>query len=143
MSSGREPLDFLRDMLDAMEKTERFTEGMNFEQFANDDRTTLAVIKAVEIAGEAAKNVPKPVRTRHPSVPWRDMATMRDRLTHGYFAVSLTIVWSTVKQDLPGFTADEDKEHLGESLMLPPWLEEYRERIEAFLPRVRQPYQKG
>lgn len=99
MRPGREPVDFLRDMLDAIEKTERFTEGMSFEQFVNDDRTTLAVIKAIEIAGEAAKNVPEPVRSRYPSVPWRDMAAMRDRLTHGYFTTSLAIVWSTTKQD--------------------------------------------
>lgn len=101
MRLERKPPDFLRDMLDAIEKTERFTEGMSFEQFANDDRTTLAVIKAIEIAGEAAKNIPEAVRSRHPSVPWRGMAAMRDRLTHGYFTTSLQIVWSTVRQDFP------------------------------------------
>jgi uncharacterized protein with HEPN domain len=68
-------------MLDAIEKVERFTKGMDFEQFASDDKTVFAVIRALEIIGEASKKVPRPVQRRYPDIPWREMAGMRDKLT--------------------------------------------------------------
>ena len=78
-------------MLDAAEKAQSFVAGMDFEAFASDAKTVFATIRALEVVGEAAKNIPQTFRTTHPSVPWIDMAGMRDVLIHEYFGVDLSI----------------------------------------------------
>lgn len=75
--------------------------GLDFESFAKDDKTIFAVIRALEIIGEASRKIPKAVRSRYPDVPWKDMAGMRDKLIHDYFGVDLRVVWKTVQKDLP------------------------------------------
>lgn len=94
-------LDFLRDILDMMAKVEQFTQGMTYDRFVSDDRTVLAVQKALENIGEAAKQVPYPVRRQFPAIPWANMAGMRDRLIHGYFGADLDVVWKTAIESLP------------------------------------------
>jgi uncharacterized protein with HEPN domain len=106
MTPRREPTDYLRDILDATEKAHRFIVGMDFDAFRSDDKTTFAVIRALEIIGEAVKSVPEDVRARFPGVEWRAAAGMRDKLTHAYFGVDLEVVWRTVKEVLPGFRTD-------------------------------------
>jgi len=101
MKAKREYLDYFKDIQDALEKIEDFTAGLDFEGFAKDDKTTFAVIRALEIIGEAARKIPKPIRSRHPDVPWQDMAGMRDKLIHDYFGVDLRVVWKTLQIDLP------------------------------------------
>lgn len=101
MKAKREFLDYLRDIQEALEKIDEFTRGMNFEAFARDDKTSFAVIRALEIVGEAAKKIPKSVRSRYPVVPWQDMAGMRDKLIHDYFGVDLRVVWKTLQIELP------------------------------------------
>lgn len=101
MRREREFGDYLGDMLDAIEKVERFTEGMDFKRFSSDDKTVFAVIRALEIIGEASKKVPTPIRRRYSDIPWREMAGIRDKLIHGYFGVNLDVVWNTIRQDLP------------------------------------------
>lgn len=93
--------DYLRDILDAIEKVETFTQGMDYEQFVKDEKTVFAVIRALEIIGEASKNIPNSVKDRHPSLPWRDMAGIRDKLIHEYFGVNMAVIWNTVKRDIP------------------------------------------
>jgi uncharacterized protein with HEPN domain len=101
MTSKREYTDYLRDILDAAGKALEFVGGMDYERFRNDDKTQFAVTRALTIIGEAAKKVPKSVQSRHPEVPWKDMAGMRDMVTHEYFRVDLRRVFETVKRDLP------------------------------------------
>lgn len=101
MKEGRSYRDYLADMLEAMTKARQFVEGMSFDQFSGDDKTVYAVIRALEIIGEAAKRIPAEVKAQQGSIPWREIAGMRDKLTHDYFGVNLTVVWKTVTEDLP------------------------------------------
>ena len=97
----REFLDSVDDMLNAIQKARSFCAGMTFNSFAKDDKTVYAVIHAIEIIGEAAKKVPPSVRKKYPSIPWRDITGMRDKLVHEYFGVDLQTVWATIREDLP------------------------------------------
>jgi len=101
MKTKREYLDYLNDIKDAMEKIEMFTVGQDFEGFVKDDKTIFAVIRALEIMGEAARKIPKSMRIHYPNIPWQDMAGMRDKLIHDYFGVDLQVVWKTLQVDLP------------------------------------------
>lgn len=92
---------YLKDILEAMEAIERFVEGIDFEEFKADDKTSSAVIRKFEIIGEATKNVPEDIRQKYPNVPWREMAGMRDKLIHFYFGVKYSIVWQTIKDIIP------------------------------------------
>lgn len=92
---------YLKDIFAAMVAAQAFVEGMDFNAFVADDKTVSAVIRKLEIIGEATKNVPETIRQQYPQVPWRNMAGMRDRIIHRYFAVNYTIVWDTVKDHIP------------------------------------------
>ena len=97
----RDPRLYLKDILEAMEAIERFVEGMDFETFEDDDMRVSAVIQKFEIIGEASKNVPESIKQKCTSIPWSDMAGMRDRLIHFYFGIKYDLVWNTIKQDIP------------------------------------------
>ena len=97
----RDYRDYLIDAFEASRKAIDFCGGMSFEEFAQDDRTSFAVIRALEIFGEATKKVPSDFKDAHPDLPWREMAGMRDKLIHQYFGVDLEIVWATVRERLP------------------------------------------
>jgi uncharacterized protein with HEPN domain len=97
----RDPSDFLADIIDSIKKIESFAEGFDFEEFSNDTKTIYAVVRALEIIGEATKNLPDSLKVKHPEVPWRDMAGFRDKVVHGYFGVDLEVVWDTAVNDAP------------------------------------------
>jgi uncharacterized protein with HEPN domain len=109
MKAKREFLDYFKDIRDALEKIGNFTAGLDFESFVKDDKTSFAVIRALEIIGEAARKIPKSIRSRYPGVPWQDMAGMRDKLIHDYFGVDLRVVWKTLQIDLPPLKAGLDQ----------------------------------
>jgi uncharacterized protein with HEPN domain len=101
MNARRDVTDYLRDIVNAMERVHEFISGMDLEAFSRDVRTHFAVLHALEIVGEATKHVPPAVRRRYPAIPWRRMAGMRDRLIHGYFGVDIDIVWETATRLVP------------------------------------------
>ncbi len=101
MSHPRIYLDYFRDMLKSAEKAIEFVDGMDFEQFAKDEKTIYAVVRALEIIGEAARKIPEDMRKAYPDIPWREIAGTRDKLIHEYFGVNLSVVWRTVQDDLP------------------------------------------
>jgi uncharacterized protein with HEPN domain len=102
MTTPRAFGDFLDDIRAAAVKAQTFVAGMSYDAFAADDKTVFAVVRALEILGEAAKRSPQEVRDRNPGVPWRAMAGIRDKLIHDYTSVNLEVVWKTVEEDLPG-----------------------------------------
>lgn len=94
-------LDYVDDILDAMQKVELLVEGVTFEEFQSDFRIHFAVVRALEIIGEATKRLPEAVRDQYTDIPWKGMAGMRDRIIHGYDDVDLAIVWNVVQNDIP------------------------------------------
>lgn len=98
---SRQDRQYLQDILDAMEAAESFVADTSFEELEDDRRTQFALQRAFEIIGEATKQLGEEIRNQHPGVPWRDIAGMRDKLIHEYFAVNLEIVWETVHRDFP------------------------------------------
>jgi len=81
--------DYIEDILNAMLDIQKFVTEYSYDQFINDRKTQYAVIRAIEIIGEASKNLPLEVREKYRDILWRDMSPMRDRLIHGYFGVDL------------------------------------------------------
>ena len=89
---------YLDDILEAVEKIKNYTKGLGFDEFAQDGKTVDAVVRNLEIIGEATKHIPDGVRKKYPKVLWRDMAGMRDKLIHGYFGINLEVVWETIER---------------------------------------------
>jgi uncharacterized protein with HEPN domain len=96
-----EDLVRIRHMLDAAEKAVEFTQSRQRSDLDKDEKLALAVVRLIEIIGEAARNVTETTRNQFPEIPWRQIAGTRDRLIHGYFDVDLDIVWSIITTDLP------------------------------------------
>ena len=90
----------IEDMLEAVEKIRRYTTGMTFESFRDDDRTVDAVIRNFEVIGEAARHLDDEVAGQAPDVPWAEIRGMRNVVMHEYFGVDLTTVWKTIADDL-------------------------------------------
>ncbi len=93
--------DYVADILNAAREVEDFTRGMSSEEFAADRKTVNAVIRSLEVMGEAAKRIPQHLRDQYPAIPWKQMAGMRDKLIHEYSGVDLETVWAVVKRELP------------------------------------------
>ena len=100
MSAQRLYSDYIRDMIEYAEKAERFVQGVQFDDFANDEEKILAVTRALEIIGEAAAHIPKHIRDKYPQIPWRKIIGMRNKVTHDYFGVDVQVTWRTVNEDL-------------------------------------------
>ena len=93
--------DSLRDILAASEQAQQFVAGMDLAAFWSDAKTQFAVIRALEIIGEAARHIPTAVQQRYPQVPWADKRGMRNVLVHEYFGVDTQVLWRTVQEDIP------------------------------------------
>ncbi len=96
----RDLKDYLNDILEMIEDVYDFTEGMSYEELANDKKTLYAVIRCLEVLGEAIKKIPKHIREAYPEIPWQEIGGMRDKLIHEYFGVDMEIIWDTIQEDL-------------------------------------------
>ena len=101
MSPEREWTFRIQHILAAIEKIDRYTANMTFEQFAVDERTIDAVIRNFLVIGESTRHVPDGVRASNPDIPGKLMEGMRHVLVHDYDAVNLDTIWQTVTEDLP------------------------------------------
>src|SRR3954468_22805313 len=92
----------IEDMLAAICKIERYTSGMDEELlFRQDEKTVDAVVRNLEILGEATRQMPEDFMALHPEVPWRQVAGLRNRIVHDYFGLDLEMIWEVVRHDLP------------------------------------------
>jgi uncharacterized protein with HEPN domain len=97
----QEFLDYVQDMLESAQKAQAFAQGMSETDFQNDEKTQYAIVRALEILGEAAKKVPQDIRRAYPEIPWREISGTRDKLIHDYTGVNLAVIWRTLQTDLP------------------------------------------
>ena len=99
--SRRDATVLIRDMIASCERIGRYIDGYDFLRFRNDDRTVDAVCRCLEILGEASKSVGDHPRRHDPSIPWQEIAALRNRIIHSYFSVDLNVVWTIASDEVP------------------------------------------
>ncbi len=99
----KDPKIFLGHVLESIEAIESYTKNLTKNEFAESGQAQDAVIRRVEIIGEAVKNLPTDLRKKYAHISWSEAAGMRDVMIHDYFGVDINIVWKTTKEDLPVF----------------------------------------
>ena len=98
---SKEPLIFIEHILESIKNIEDFIKDSSKNYFLKDKEKQSAIIRQIEIIGEAVKNIPDSFRKKYPNIPWVKIAGMRDKLLHHYFGVDLKTVWKVIKEDLP------------------------------------------
>ncbi|MHB2155178.1 HepT-like ribonuclease domain-containing protein [Calditrichota bacterium GD2] len=93
-------IDYLNDILDSIIKIKTFLKDVDYPIFQKDVKTQYAVIRALEIIGEASKKIPQEVKDNYSWIPWRFMAGMRDKLIHDYFGIDIQVIWNTATKDI-------------------------------------------
>jgi uncharacterized protein with HEPN domain len=97
----RDPDLLVQDTLQAMQKIEIYVAGLDHAGFLRDEKTADAVVRNLEVLGEAARQLPDDFTLRNPNVPWHRIAGLRNRIVHDYFGLDLEIIWQIVQHDLP------------------------------------------
>ncbi len=99
--SKRNDLDYIADILEALKRIFSYCDNLNYDQFLDDEKTQDAVVRNLEIIGEASKNISSVFSQKYSEVTWSDLAKVRDKLIHHYFGVNIDIVWSIIESSLP------------------------------------------
>ena len=92
---------FIGDILESIKNIENFSRNLDKEKFSKDILRQSAIIRHLEIIGEAVKNLPLSFREKYPKIPWKDIAGFRDKLSHNYFGINIDRVWSIIEKELP------------------------------------------
>jgi|SRR3989344_620036 len=92
---------FIEDIINSIKNIEEFSKNLNKEKFSKDKLRQSAIIRQLEIIGEAVKNIPSNFREKYPQIAWKDIAGFRDILSHSYFGINLERVWNIIINDLP------------------------------------------
>ncbi|MCX6750487.1 MAG: DUF86 domain-containing protein [Candidatus Pacearchaeota archaeon] len=92
---------FIQDILENVKDIESFSKGLTKEEFEKNKLKQNAIIRSLEVIGEAVKNIPEPFREKYPKIPWKEIAGFRDILSHSYFGVNIERVWNMLEIDLP------------------------------------------
>ena len=100
--SKRRDQDYLNDICEAIQRVVSYTEEMTGEQFMNDTKTQDAVVRNLEVIGEATKNLSTRIKRTYFHIPWKSLAGVRDKMIHHYFGIDYEIVWTIAKEELPG-----------------------------------------
>lgn len=97
----KDPTIFIKHIMESINLIEDFSKSLGKEKLAGDKLRQSAIIRQIEIIGEAIKNMPKDFIIKYPNIPWKDIVGMRDKIIHQYFDIDLDIVWDVLKQDIP------------------------------------------
>ncbi len=100
---------FIEDILKSIKNIEEFSKNLNKEKFSKNNLRQSAIIRQLEIIGEAVKNIPNSFRGKYPKIAWKDIAGFRDILSHAYFGVNLERVWNIIENDLPKLKEEINK----------------------------------
>lgn len=98
---NRDYLDYITDIVNSINEIDEFTADMDFEKFSYDKKTINAVIRSLEVMGEAAVKIPQNIRERFDEIPWKRMDGMRNKLIHEYFGIDIEIVWEVCTKEIP------------------------------------------
>ncbi|OAA24445.1 DUF86 domain-containing protein [Kosmotoga sp. DU53] len=99
--SERTPSELIEDIIEAINRIMIYIDNLTYNEFLDDLKTQDAVVRNIEIIGEAAKMIPLHIRQKYSRIPWKEIAGTRDKLIHDYFGVNFDIVWAIIKNDLP------------------------------------------
>jgi uncharacterized protein with HEPN domain len=101
--------DYLKDILEAIDEVETFIDNLTYDEFVKDRKTLNAVVRSIEVIGEATKNIPESLRAKYKELPWREMAGMRDKLIHGYFGIDTETIYEAAKTNIPSLKSSIQK----------------------------------
>lgn len=101
MSDEKDVLIFIEHILENIRDIEKFSKNINEKELEENSMRQKAIIKSIEIIGEAVKNIPRKIKERYFLIPWKDIVGMRDKLIHHYFGVDLITIWKVIKEDIP------------------------------------------
>lgn len=98
---NKDPNFYLTHIIEAIDKISKYTENLDRITFLRKEIVKDAVVRNIEIIGEAAKNLPEDFKKKNHNIPWKDITGMRDRIAHSYFGIDFELVWDTIKKDMP------------------------------------------
>ncbi len=101
MKEEKDSLIFVKHILENIEDIEKFSKNLSEKEFEKDVLKQKAIIRSIEVIGEATKNIPDSFKEKYPKISWKDIVGTRDKLIHHYFGVDLNSVWKVVKEDIP------------------------------------------